>query len=155
MPRLRVLMLIALLSATAHAAEPLTQSEVELIFAQAVTYAARVDPHGVIAVVDREGFVLGVWDVRGGPAPPSAGIIAAAVSRAGTAAYLSSNQDAFTSRTAGFIIQQHFPPGVRDTPPGPLVGVGFSNLFFSDVNRFKAIPPGFDPLSLAPTPDAP
>ncbi|HYR57236.1 MAG TPA: heme-binding protein, partial [Chthoniobacteraceae bacterium] len=73
----------------------------------------------------------------------------------GTAAYLSSNQDAFTSRTAGFIIQQHFPPGVRGAPPGPLVGVGFSNLFFSDVNRFKAIPPGFDPLSLAPTPDAP
>src|SRR6202030_4203557 len=49
----------------------------------------------------------------------------------------SSNQNAFSSRTAGFIIQQHFPPGVRNAAPGPLVGVGFSNLPFSDVNRFK------------------
>jgi hypothetical protein len=77
--------------------------------------------------------------------------IAAAVSRAGTAAFLSSDENAFTSRTAGYIIQQHFPVGVRNTPNGPLVGVGFSNLFYSDVNRYKQIPPGFDPLSLAPS----
>jgi uncharacterized protein GlcG (DUF336 family) len=64
--------------------------------------------------------------------------IATAVSKAGTAAYLSSNQNAFTTRTAGFIIQQHFPPGVIDTAPGPLVGVGLSNLFFSDINKFRA-----------------
>jgi uncharacterized protein GlcG (DUF336 family) len=57
---------------------------------------------------------------------------------------LSSNQNAFTTRTAGWIIQQHFPPGVKNTPPGPLVGVGFSNLFYSDVNRIKQIPTGFD-----------
>src|SRR4029450_11553155 len=63
--------------------------------------------------------------------------IATAVSKAGTAAYLSSNQNAFTSRTAGFIIQQHFPPGVINTPPGPLVGVGLSSLFFSDINTFR------------------
>ena len=50
---------------------------------------------------------------------------------------MSSNQNAFTSRTAGFIIQQHFPPGVRNTSPGPLVGVGLSNLFFSDINKFR------------------
>src|SRR6185437_3172691 len=82
-----------------------------------------------------EGYVLGVWVVRGGPATP--GEIATAVSKAGTAAFLSSNQNAFTTRTAGFIIQQHFPPGVQNTPTGPLVGVGLSNLFVSDVNRFK------------------
>src|SRR5690606_31739435 len=75
------------------------------------------------------------------------GLIASAVSRAGTAAFLSSNDNAFTSRTAGFIIQQHFPPGVRNTPPGPLVGVGFSNLFYSDVNRMKVIGPPFDPAN--------
>jgi uncharacterized protein GlcG (DUF336 family) len=63
--------------------------------------------------------------------------IATAVSKAGTAAYLSSNQNAFTSRTAGFIIQQHFPPGVINAAPGPLVGVGLSNLFFSDINTFR------------------
>src|SRR5204863_2118904 len=89
-----------------------------------------------IAVTDREGSVLGIWVVRGGD--PTAEEIATCVSKAGTASYLSSNQNAFTSRTAGFIIQQHFPAGVRNTPPGPLVGVGLSNLFFSDINKFRA-----------------
>ena len=112
-----------------------------------MTYASRHNRSAVVAVTDREGFVLGVWDVDGG-LPPSPGIIAGAVSRAGTAAFLSSDENAFTSRTAGYIIQQHFPVGVRNTPPGPLVGVGFSNLFYSDVNRLKQIPPGFDPLLL-------
>jgi hypothetical protein len=78
-------------------------------------------------------------------------LVGAAVTRASTAAFLSSNQNAFTSRTAGFIIQQHFPPGVRNTPPGPLVGVGLSSLFFSDVNRVKLIPPGFDGSALIPS----
>src|SRR5439155_26998978 len=33
--------------------------------------------------------------------------------------------------------QQNFPPGIQNRPSGPLVGVNFSNLSFSDVNRFK------------------
>jgi uncharacterized protein GlcG (DUF336 family) len=86
-------------------------------------------------VTDREGDVLAVWVVRGGAATDPE--IATAVSKAGTAAYLSSDQNAFSSRTAGFIIQQHFPPGVFNTAPGPLVGVGLSNLFFSDINKFR------------------
>lgn len=151
---LRILLLTAILLAPVRAAEQLTKEDVTLILAQAVTYAAKVNPRAVISVVDREGFVLGVWDVAGNATPPSAGIIAAAVSRAGTAAFLSSDEDAFTSRTAGYIIQQHFPPGVIDTPPGPLVGVGFSNLFYSDINRLKSIPPGFNPTDLSPTASA-
>jgi uncharacterized protein GlcG (DUF336 family) len=102
---------------------------------QAVDRAVRISPNSVIAVTDREGYVLGVWVVRGGAATP--GEIPTAVSKSGTAAFLSSNQNAFSSRTAGFIIQQHFPPGVQFQPPGPLVGVGLSNLFVSDINRFK------------------
>ncbi|HUR46484.1 MAG TPA: heme-binding protein, partial [Candidatus Saccharimonadales bacterium] len=47
-------------------------------------------------------------------------------------------------RTAGFIVQQHFPPGVKNKPPGPLTGVSFSNLPFSDVNRLKN-PAGYNP----------
>ena len=149
--------LLALLAALAPAAsaEQLTKDEVEQIVAQAATEASRVNRRAVISVVDREGFVLAVWDVRGGAFKPADGVVAAAVSRAGTAAFLSSDENAFTSRTAGYILQQHFPVGVRNTPNGPLVGVGFSNLFYSDVNRFKAIPPGFDPLSLAPTKGTP
>jgi uncharacterized protein GlcG (DUF336 family) len=113
----------------------LTSADVQTVINQAVTRALQISPNSVIAVTDREGDVLGVWNVRGGE--PTADEIASCVSKAGTASYLSSNQNAFTSRTAGFIIQQHFPPGVRNTPPGPLVGVGLSNLFFSDINKFR------------------
>jgi uncharacterized protein GlcG (DUF336 family) len=134
--------------------EQLTKSDVEKIIAQGVHYAKKHSPHSVIAVVDREGFTLGVWDVDGGT-PPNLGVVAAAAGRAGAAAFLSSNQNAFSTRTAGWIIQQHFPPGVRNTPPGPLVGVGFSNLFYSDVNRIKIVPPGFNGAALVPADQSP
>ena len=116
-------------------AAQLTSADVTRIINQAVTRAVTISPNSVIAVVDREGDVLAVWVVHGGAATPLE--IATAVSKAGTATYLSSNQGALTSRTAGFIIQQHFPPGVNNTPTGPLVGVGLSNLFFSDINKFR------------------
>jgi len=138
---------------TPTAVDPLTVADVQTIINQAVTRAVRISPNSVIAVTDREGYVLGVWVVRGGAATP--GEIATAVSKAGTAAFLSSNQNAFTSRTAGFIIQQHFPPGVSNTAPGPLVGVGLSNLFVSDVNHFKKTdlipcPPAMPPATQSP-----
>src|SRR5437660_4658958 len=114
----------------------LTAADVTGIINRAVTRAVKISKNSVIAVTDREGTVLAVWVVRGGAAGNDE--IASAVSKAGTAAYLSSDQNAFTSRTAGFIIQQHFPPGVRNTAPGPLVGVGLSNLFTSDINKFRA-----------------
>lgn len=135
----------------------LSREDVEEIIAQASTRAAKIDPDAIIAVTDRDGFVLAIWDV--GKTLPSTlppfdftslptiklySLVAGAITRASTAAFLSSNQNAFTSRTAGFIIQQHFPPGVRNTGTGPLVGVGLSSLFFTDVNRVKLIPPGFN-----------
>jgi uncharacterized protein GlcG (DUF336 family) len=124
---------VTLISSSAFA--QLTAADVTTIINQAVLRAEKISPDSVIAVTDREGYVLGVWVVRGGSATP--GEIATAVSKAGTAAFLSSNQNAFSSRTAGYIIQQHFPVGVRNAAPGPLVGVGLSNLFVSDVNHFK------------------
>ena len=132
--------------------EQLTKAEVEQIIAQAATQAMWMNPGAIIAVTDREGFVLGAWDLQGRiPSPLPAfdlgststlrtyGLLAGAITRAGTAAFLSSDEEALTTRTAGYITQQHFPPGVTNTPPGPLVGVGFSNLFFSDINRIKQI----------------
>jgi uncharacterized protein GlcG (DUF336 family) len=146
--KLRVFLVLAAGSFIASSAfAQLTATDVSRIINQAVTRAVAVSPNSVIAVTDREGDVLAVWVVRGGAATPPE--IATAVSKAGTAAYLSSNQNAFTSRTAGFIIQQHFPPGVFNTAPGPLVGVGLSNLFFSDINKFRA--PG-SVISFSPTP---
>jgi uncharacterized protein GlcG (DUF336 family) len=138
---------LALACAPAVARAQLTAADVQTIVNQATTRALQISPNSVIAVTDREGDVLAVWSVNG--TPPSALDISSCVSKAGTAAYLSSNQNAFTSRTAGFIIQQHFPPGVRNTAPGPLVGVGLSNLFSSDINKFRA--PG-SVISFSPTP---
>jgi uncharacterized protein GlcG (DUF336 family) len=143
----------------AQASPQLTREEVELIVAQAASEAKRINRSAIIAVTDREGFVLALWDVKKRlpqqlppfplflesnlPVVKAYGLVCAAVTRASTAAFLSSDENGFTTRTAGYIIQQHFPPGVRNTPPGPLVGVGFSSLFFTDVNRVKLIPPGF------------
>lgn len=115
----------------------MTAADVRTVLAQAVQESLALSPDRVIAVVDREGFVLAVWDVNGGTAPAAVDV-AKAVSTAGAAAFLSSDQHAFTTRTAGFIIQKNFPPAVANRPNGPLVGVNFSSLAFSDTNKYKA-----------------
>lgn len=133
----------------------MSQNDVAAVIRNASSAAAAFSPKSVIAVVDREGYVLGVWFTGAGTA--DAGEVANAIAKAGTAAYLSSNGHAFTSRTAGFIVQQHFPPGIRNRPPGPLVGVNFSNLAFSDVNHFKVLvddpaQPGIPQVEASPLP---
>jgi uncharacterized protein GlcG (DUF336 family) len=118
-----------------HAATPaLTAADVTAVIGQAAQAGIVYSPRCVIAVTDREGFVLGVYGVAVAPTATQA---ANAIAKAGTAAYLSSNGEAFTTRTAGYIIQPHFPPGISNTAPGPLVGVGFSSLPFSDINHFR------------------
>src|SRR6266851_1549405 len=99
MQALRIFTLLLWFTAGLRASEQLTQGDVQQIITQAISYAMHVDPHAVIAVVDREGFILGVWKVQASAAPAD-GVIAAAITRAGTGAFLSSNQNAFTSRTA-------------------------------------------------------
>jgi len=61
------------------------------------------------------------------------GAALAAVSKAGTAAFFSTFGNAFSTRSAGFIIQEHIPPGVSFTPSGPLFGVQFSQLPCTDI----------------------
>ena len=135
-------LLLPRLSASAQ----LTLADVQQVIAQAATRANQISTNSVIAVTDREGYVLGVWSVNGTTPATSdfTNLVANAIAKAGTAAFLSSDQHAFTTRTAGFIVQQNFPPGVQNRPPGPLVGVNFSNLPFTDVNRLK------DPASYSP-----
>jgi uncharacterized protein GlcG (DUF336 family) len=115
------------------------QTDLQRIAQQAADRALEKFPRSVIALVDRDGRELALFRANGEPA---AGITVEerfrAVSKAGTAVFLSSNEQAFTPRTALFIIQQNFPPGVRNRPPGPLVGVGFSNLAYSDINYFSS-----------------
>jgi len=136
----RLLLVAALLAAAGagRAAAALAVSDLNQIFTHAADRAAEIVPNAVIAIVDRDGRALLVRRANGSNAV-SAGERAIAVAKAGTAMFLSSNGEAFTSRTAGFIIQQNFPPGVFNRPPGPLVGVGFSNLAFSDVNYFREL----------------
>ena len=110
----------------------LTAADVQFVLQQGTQGALVYNPNSVIAVTDREGFVLAVYGVSG---PPNHTTVINAINKAVTAAFLSSTQDAFTSRTAGFIIQPHFPPGITNTAPGPLTGVGFSNLSFSPINH--------------------
>jgi uncharacterized protein GlcG (DUF336 family) len=59
----------------------------------------------------------------------------AAISKAGTAAIFSTSGNAFTTRTASFIVQEHIPPGVDNRPGGPLYGVQFSSLPCSDIKQ--------------------
>jgi len=57
-----------------------------------------------------------------------------ALAKAITAAYLStSNGNAFSTRTASQIVQDHFNPGTNGAPSGPLYGVQFSSLPCSDL----------------------
>jgi uncharacterized protein GlcG (DUF336 family) len=127
-----------LAAASRAPAAGLTAGDLATIYAQAEGSAEQLAPGLVIAIVDRDGRALLVRQA-GSEEAPSAAQAAIAVSKAGTAVFLSSGGEALTSRTAGFIIQQHFPPGIENTPPGPLVGVGFSSLAFSDVTSLHNI----------------
>ncbi len=134
-------------------------ADVRQVLAQAVQEAQAISPatNRMIAVTDREGHVLAVWDVNGAVAPnPTPSNVADVVSKAGAAAFLSSDEHAFTSRTAAFIVQNHFPPAVENRPNGPLVGVNFSSMAFTDTNKFKApSPAGTFPLPPVPGVDDP
>jgi uncharacterized protein GlcG (DUF336 family) len=152
--------LASLLPLRTEAQVQLTLTDVQTILSQSVSRALEVSPNALIAIVDNNGIVLAVWSVSG--TTPNVVAVGAAVREAGTAAFLSSDQSALSSRTAQFIVQQHVPPGIGNRPPGPLVGVEFSQLWLtldgvtamiSDVNRFKgkdAFPPynGSVPASL-------
>ncbi|MEH6757457.1 MAG: heme-binding protein [Parasphingorhabdus sp.] len=168
---------------TPPAQESLSVTDVQTIIAQAVGEATARRLPSVIAVTDRVGNVLAVFEMNGALAtattssvtssglsmppidaqnvtfPAAAGAIAKAV----TGAYLSSAGNAFTTRTASQIVQQHFPPAPQVTvglESGPLFGVQFSQLPCSDFNeRFNAgggasalIGPKRSPLGLAADP---
>lgn len=139
------------------AQEALTATEVQQIIAQAVGEAQARSKPAIISVVDRVGNVLAVFRMNGAPTRmltsrrTATGRIAnpgidaqglevdatmGAISKAVTGAYLSSSGNAFTTRTASMIVQEHFPPA-PNTPgleSGPLFGVQFSQLPCSDLN---------------------
>lgn len=126
----------------------LTSAEVRQIISQGVTAVQRLSVNATFAVVDRVGNVLAVYQMDGAPATTtingkigaSGGLegvpvpsTLAAISKAGTGAFLSSQGNAFSTRTASQIIQENFNPGELSQPGGPLFGVQFSQLPCSDV----------------------
>ena len=136
----------------------LSISDVEQVIARSAAEARARSLPATIAVTDRVGNVLGVFvmnganlalrvpDAPGGAAAnndlqgvrlPAPAAVAGAIAKAITGAYLSSSGNAFSTRTASQIVQQHFPPAPVATglESGPLSGVQFSQLPCSDLNQ--------------------
>src|SRR6202790_2980559 len=98
---------------------------------QAAVNSANVDM--VVAVVDRAGFVLGVFRTQNAPVTAlgnfgealSANDVAVALARTG--AFFSNDQAPLSSRTVRFISGIHFPPGVLNQPPADLYGIENTN----------------------------
>src|ERR1700676_1246488 len=81
----------------------------------------------------------------------------AAIAKAITGAYLSSEGNAFSTRTASQIIQEHFNVGESNQPSGPLFGVQFSQLACSDFigkssGSAPSVGPQRSPLGLSADP---
>jgi uncharacterized protein GlcG (DUF336 family) len=108
----------------------LSSADVQQIVAQAASFAADNGRAVTIAVSDQIGNSLAIFRMDG-----SSGDNATAYLQARTAAYFGTNGNAFTTRTAAFIIQDQYPPGVPNTTAGPLFGVEFSSLGCSDIQR--------------------
>ena len=169
------------LQVTASDDRRLTEDDVKKVIAQAVAQAEASGLKATIAVVDKEGNILGVFRMTGarnditiggaagcsrsnsvsnptcgldglrlGALAVSDGATFAAISKAVTGAFLSSQGHSFTTRTASFIVQEHFPPGINFQSGGPLFGVQFSQfLVCSDINPRAPLGLAADPGGVA------
>lgn len=149
---------------TAPAQEALTVADVQRIIAQAAGEADARRLPAVIAVVDRVGNVLAVYNMNGARIESlisrltATGVLndrdvdlqgtdipsnLAAIAKAITGAYLSSGGNAFSTRTASEIVQANFPPAPNAVglESGPLFGVQLSSLPCSDLNT-RFLPAG-------------
>jgi uncharacterized protein GlcG (DUF336 family) len=161
------------------AQEALSAADVQSVIARGAAEAQARGTPATLAVVDRVGNVLAVFVMNGAnprlrvPNGPNGsshdlqgvdvpGAVAGAIAKAITGAYLSSSGNAFSTRTASMIVQQHFPPSfvAQGLESGPLFGVQFSQLPCSDLaTRFTGgagaaafIGPKRSPLGLAADP---
>jgi len=145
--------------------QQLLAADVERIVRQAVATAQSLGVNATISVVDRVGNVLALFQMNGAPAMAvingqigaAGGLeglavpsVIAVISKAGTGAYLSSQGNAFTTRTASQIVQEHFDPLEDQAPGGPLFGVQFSSLICSDVTVLNPSLSGGIPFGAKP-----
>lgn len=158
--------------------QSLSAPEVDNIIARAVQASIARNVESTIAITDRVGNVLAVYQMNNaaGNTTISSGLAGAngngldgaavpstlaAIAKAITGAYLSSTGNAFTTRTASQIVQEFFQPGEAaptfpGQPSGPLYGVQFSQLPCSDLNvwlsQSATIGPKRSPLGLSADP---
>ena len=149
----------------------LTVADVQRVIAQAVGEASARSEKATVAVVDRVGNVLAVFRMTGARTTfkitSGKGVTGglenidilpdtfAAISKAITGAYLSSNGNAFSTRTASQIVQENFNPREFSNASGPLFGVQFSQLSCSDLMQRVdngTVGPKRSPLGLAADP---
>src|SRR5690242_18611770 len=129
------------------AVQPLQATDVQDIV-QAAVNSVNVDM--VVAVVDRAGFVLGVFRTQNAPTTATgnfgqtqnANDLAVALARTG--AFFSNDQGPLSSRTVRFISGIHYPPGVANQPPADLYGIENTNrgcTLINDPNFQSKVPP--------------
>ena len=171
----------------AESAPALTIPDVERVLAQGINEALARGVNATLAVVDRVGNVLAVYRMGeplsrkvilatqldgAGAAVLSSGLEGirlpvdqarvnldqeAAIAKAITGAFLSSEGNAFSTRTASQIVQENFNPQEDKAPAGPLFGVQFSQLACSDLMRAwdgnaPSVGPHRSPLGLSADP---
>ncbi|MGB7282907.1 MAG: heme-binding protein [Candidatus Acidiferrum sp.] len=110
--------------------QPLQVADVQNIV-EAALNSANADM--VVAVVDRAGFILGVYRTQNAPATTlgnfgqtvDANDVAVALARTG--AFFSNDQAPLSSRTVRFISGIHFPPGVTNAANAALYGIENTN----------------------------
>jgi uncharacterized protein GlcG (DUF336 family) len=109
-----------------------------------------VDVDMVVAVVDRAGFLLGVFRTPNAPSTAigNFGLTQdandVAVSLARTGAFFSNDQAPLSSRTVRFISGIHFPPGVMNQPTADLYGIENTNrgcTLVNDPTFMSKVPP--------------
>ncbi len=112
------------------AAIPLSAADVTNVVQNAVT---SVNAPMVVAVADRAGNILAVFETPGAPTTATGNFgqtvpadeLAASLAR--TAAFFSNDQAPLSSRTVRFISGIHFPPGVAGASSGDLYGIENTN----------------------------
>ena len=194
---LSVLFFVTSFSAVSTAQESLSVDDVKRVISQAIQEAQAQGVGASIAISDRTGNILAVYNMIGanrqfnasgvdctvalGNIPVGCVVVTsdptqpngvpgkgglervdvpgpvAAIAKAITGAYLSSRGNAFTTRTASQIVQEHFNPKERFSPSGPLFGVQFSQLPCSDLvihqnSAAVTVGPKRSPLGLAADP---
>src|ERR1700678_1645891 len=131
------------------ATEQLSPSDVQMLV-QAAATATNQSGDIVIAVVDRLGNILGLYQPSTAPAtlPGNFGVATPsnelAVSLARTGAFFSNDQAPLSSRTVRFISGIHFPPGVINSANAALYGI-------ENTNRACSLAPGLSSTILPAT----